>query len=248
MGRLTVIIPSYREPYLQRTIDDIRSNAETDVEIIAVLDGYRAPVLGASTIELNEHKGMRNAINLGVSMARGTHVMKVDGHCSFGKGFDRIILETIQDDWVVIPRRYALDPEKWELLPDRPIDYEKLIIHKTRNKFHGEEWRYKKGPDIDETMAFQGSCWTMSKKLLEKVVPLDDANYGPFVQEPVEISMKVWQAGGKLMVNKHTWYAHKHRSFSRTHNVNKEEADIGNVYAMNTYGEYYESVIKPRFL
>jgi hypothetical protein len=34
---------------------------------------------------------------------------------------------------------------------------------------------------------------------------------------------KTWKAGGKLMLNKNTWHAHKHRSFARTHNNGTEE-------------------------
>ena len=36
---LSIIIPSYKDPLLQRTIDDILENAQGDIEIIAVLDG-----------------------------------------------------------------------------------------------------------------------------------------------------------------------------------------------------------------
>jgi glycosyltransferase involved in cell wall biosynthesis len=243
---LSCIIPSYKEPYLQRTIDDLLEHAETPIEIIAVLDGYQADIKNATTITLPVNKGMRNAINTGVRMARGSHIMKVDGHCSFGQGFDRIILERIKDDEVVIPRRYALNPETWEVMDDQPIDYEKLTIHRTRGKFHGEEWRSKK--DGDETMSLQGSCYVMSRALWDSAIgSLDDVNYGPFFQEPVEISMKVWQAGGRLVVNKDTWYAHKHRRFSRTHNVSNEEQERASRYALDTYYEYYKNVIKPRF-
>ncbi len=243
---LSIVIPSYREPYLQRTIDDIRSHAETSIEVITVLDGYTDTIAGASVIQLPKNKGLRNAINKGVSFSRGEYVMKVDGHCSFAQGFDRVLLESIADNEVVIPRRYSLNPETWER-SEKYIDYEKLTIHKTRNKFHGEEWRSRRGTNIDETMMFQGSCWVMSKKLCGIVCPLDEENYGPFFQEPVEIAMKVWQAGGRLMVNKNTWYAHKDRSFKRTHNVPSSDQKKASEYALRTYGEYYEHVIKPRF-
>jgi glycosyltransferase involved in cell wall biosynthesis len=247
---LSIIIPSYREPYLQRTIDDIRANAETDVEIIAVLDGYDDKINNATVLKLNENRGMRNAINQGIAASSGEYILKTDGHCKFDRGFDRKLLETFEDNWVVIPRRYDLNPDTWEVMSTPFIDYDKLIIHKTRYKFHGERWvrRHKEHrPSIDETMCFQGSCWMMKRTWWDKIAPLDEANYGSFVQEPVEISFKTWQAGGKLMVNKNTWYAHKHRDWNRTHNINRDQQEKGNGYAMDTYLQYYNDVIKPKF-
>lgn len=248
---LSIVIPSYRENLLQKTIDDIRANAEGPIEIIAVLDGYSDTLSGATTVTFPANRGMRGAINAGVALARGEYIMKTDGHCRFDKGFDTKLLAEIEDNWVVIPRRYDLNPETWELMDTPFTDYDKLIIHQTRHKFHGERWmaRHKQDrPDIDETMCFQGSAWLMKKTWWDQIGPLDDEHYGPFTQEPVEISMKTWQAGGKLMVNKRTWYGHKHRDWNRTHNVPREEADKGNQYAMEQYYQYYLDVIKPRFL
>lgn len=245
---VSILIPAYKEPYLQKTIDDLLAKAEGKIEIIVTLDGYWPdPPLKddkrVHVLHFGKSHGMRAAINGAAALAHGDYLMKCDAHCIFGQGFDRILLQDIQDNWVVIPRRYQLDVEKWEVMSDRPIDYEKLIIHKTRNKFHGEEWRtraeQRKDILIDETMSFQGSCWFMSRKHWDALGELDEQNYGRFVQEPTEIGMKTWASGGKIMVNKNTWYAHKHRKFSRTHQVKEVEAEAGNAYALNLWKDEY---------
>ena len=38
---LSVIIPSYKDPLLHKTIESLLENAEREIEIIAVLDDYR---------------------------------------------------------------------------------------------------------------------------------------------------------------------------------------------------------------
>lgn len=40
---------------------------------------------------------------------------------------------------------------------------------------------------------------------------MDTESYGPFTQEAQEIGNKAWLSGGRLVVNKKTWYAHLHK-------------------------------------
>ena len=62
---------------------------------------------------------------------------------------------------------------------------------------------------------------------------------------------KTWKAGGKLMVNKNTWFAHKHDSFPITHNVRSPEnpgkPDECYAYALSVWGDYYLNEIKPKW-
>lgn len=257
--KLSVIIPSYKDPLLQKTIDSLLENSELgeDLEIIPVLDGYEpaAPLKEdprVRVIRLGKNLGMRGAINTGVRAASGEYIMRTDEHCSFGKGYDRILLENIEDNWIVTPRRYFLDVEKWKVMDLPPVDYAKLLIDKDRHKFAGVNWlsRTKERQDvmIDETMAMQGSCWVMKKSWWEKVIgELQTEGYGPLYQDSHEMVFKTWQAGGKLMVNKNTWHAHKHRDFPRTHNYSSKDAAPGWDYAIKVWGDYYEKEIRPKW-
>jgi len=253
--KLSVVIPSYKDPLLQNTIDSLLQNAEGSIEIIVVLDGYWPKAFKwddprIKVLHLGKNRGMRDAINVGVLLSQGEYIMRTDEHCSFGKGFDRIILETIQDNWIVTPRRYFLDVEKWEIMDIPPNDYNKLVIDGDHVKFAGVNWksRTKERKDImvDETMAMQGSCWVMKRTWWDSVIgELQTEGYGPLYQDSHEMVFKTWKAGGKLMVNKNTWHAHKHRKFSRTHNYGTKEATPGWKYSLEVWGEYYEKVIRP---
>src|SRR3989338_2631594 len=70
---------------------------------------------------------------------------------------------------------------------------------------------------------------------LEKNVGMRDAiNAGmKLSQEAIEIALKTWLGGGKVMVNKKTWYAHKHRKFGRISPVKNYEIDAGNRYSQD---------------
>ncbi len=254
---ISIIIPSYKDPLLQKTINDLLTKAEKEIEIIVVLDGYwPKPQLEdeprVRIIHLGKNGGMRNAINKGVALARGEFIMRVDEHQIFGQGYDRILTERFKDNWIVTPRRYFLDTEKWEVMDLPYIDYEKLMISRGRRKFTASNWpsrtKARKNKVIDEKLGMQGSCWIMKKSWWDKViVELQSEGYGTHYQDSVEMIFKTWQAGGKLMIHKGTWHAHKHRKFPRTHNYGGELADASFKYALDQWEEYYNHVIKPKW-
>lgn len=214
---LSIIIPAYKEPYLNKTIRSLLWNKRGDIEIIVVLDGADQEVIDnprVHVIKLPEQRGLRNAINVGVRMARGEFIMKTDAHCKFGKGFDLVLKPA--HGHVMIPRRYDLDLEKWQEF-GRPADFYKLVIHSKYKKFHGQVV-HRKIEGVAETLSFQGSCWVMKKTWFNVIGPLDEKLFTRFELEPVEISFKTWQNGGKLLVNTHAWYAHP-KAAKRTHNT-----------------------------
>lgn len=262
--KLSVIIPSYKDPLLFKTVESLLTNSELkkeELEIILVMDGYWAsnPLLDdlkgdsrVKVLHLGKNRGMREAINAGVRISTGEYLLRTDEHCMFGPGYDRILTdkENIKDNWIVVPRRYFLDPKKWEVMDIPFIDYEKLIIGTDRIKFTAHPWvtRTKEREDklVDETMAMQGSAWIMSRKHWDTVIgELQTEGYGPLYQDSTEMIFKTWQAGGKMMLNKKTWYAHKHRSFKRTHNINADESQKSFDYAMSVWKDYYTGVVRP---
>ena len=118
---VSIIIPSCQDPMLQNTVDNLRNKAEGEIEIIVVLDGAMADIKNADIVLFNEERiGMRDSINKGVQASKGEYIMKIDAHCMVGQGWDKKLLIDIQDDWVVVPRRYKLDIEKWEVIDEPP--------------------------------------------------------------------------------------------------------------------------------
>lgn len=105
---LSILIPARNEEFLAKTIEDIVSNIEADTEIIAVLDGEWAnpPIPQhpwVNVIYLPISIGQRAATNLACKLSKAKYIMKVDAHCAFDKGFDRKLIEDMQDDWTVVP-------------------------------------------------------------------------------------------------------------------------------------------------
>lgn len=257
---LSIVIPSYKDPLLQRTIDSLLENAIGEIEIIAVLDGYWPSTQIKSdervrVLHLGKNRGMRGAINAGIAISRGEHLMRTDEHCAFGKGYDRILTETCEDNWIVTPRRYFLNPVKWEVMNIPSVDYMKLKIVNVGNnvrKFSGVDAPGNNNEPIQESMAMQGSCWVMKRSWWDKIIgKLQNDGYGPHYQDSHEMVFKTWQAGGKLMVNKNTWHAHKHRDFPRTHNNGTKENPSNNeacwTYSLSVWEDYYNKEIKPKW-
>jgi len=257
MDLLSIVIPSHKDVYLHKTIDSILDNAKGNIEVIPVLDGYEPAkeIVNDPRVKPVKHgknMGMRESINTGVAAANGKYLMRTDEHCMFSHGFDVIALSDMQDNWIQVGRRYFLDPIKWEIMPEKGyIDYEKLIIlrkpHKGIEKFSAVAWsrRTKERADImvDETMAFQGSVWIMPSSWWHSVIHrLDSFGYGTHYQDTTEMLFKTWAKGGKLMLNKRWWYAHKERLFNRTHQYPIEKAIPEFKYALMKHREEYEQV------
>jgi glycosyltransferase involved in cell wall biosynthesis len=256
---VSVIIPSHHPIYLQKTIDELLNNARGEVEVIAVLDGYWTVLNDdkrVRIVHLGKNRGMRGAINAGVSVARGKYIMRTDEHVMVGEGYDTILSLQCEENWIVTAKRYFLDPVQWKVMPEHPpVEHEKLVIQ-GGVKFAGQRWASRdeeqKDVPISETMAMQGSLWGMHRSWWDKVIgELQTEGYGPLIQDSHEMCFKTWQAGGKLMVNKNTWFSHKHRSFSRTHNNGTKEnpanCEQGYKYALDTWNDYYQNVIRPKW-
>jgi len=242
---VSVCIPSRNEPYLKRTILDLLANND-DIEIIAVLDGYWPEAeefvndKRVIYIHFSESRGMRAAINAAVSVARGEYILKLDAHCSTSKNLCEMLKAHCEPNWVVVPRRYALNPEKWEIEdnPKYPVDY--MYLDKD---LHGTVWTEKNKDDkfksiqIDDLMSSQGSCWFMRRDYFYELELMDEENYGKFSSEFQEIGLKCWLSGGRVVVNKMGWYAHWHKTVGRGYSLSKSEFEKGNNYALKWKNE-----------
>lgn len=245
MGKVSIIIPARNEIFLQKTITDLLEKGG-DVEVIAVLDGYWPnPPLKDDKRLIVLHRGrsmgMRAAIQYGAEIASGEWLMKCDAHCMFAEGYDETLKRETDQDWLAVPRRYSLDAELWERKAKFPIDYHYLDCPLTNQEyfqFHGVPWnvrtreRFDKPEyEIDDLMSWQGSMWFMSRALWKRVSPMREDLFGTFSQEPQELGNKVWLSGGRIVVNKHTWYAHLHKGkqYGRMYSISGNEIKLGHI-------------------
>ena len=255
---LSVVIPSYKDPSLVKTINSLLTNSELaeKLEIIVVLDGYWPDFelindLRVKYLHLGNNRGMKGAINAGVEISNGKYLMRTDEHCAFGKGYDQILTKDLEPNWIVTARRYFLDIDKWEVMDIPYIDYEQLVTQSIGDakKYTGFPWveRTKARQDImiDETMAMQGSMWVMTRNWWDTVIgTLISGPYGTHYQDQHEMIFKTWQAGGKMMVNKNTWFAHRHNSFPRYHEIShgSQQKELQAFY--DHWKEYYSEIKK----
>lgn len=223
---LSVVIPNRNSPFTTKTIEDVLKNAGCSVEVIVNVDEEWPEVLVEDSrvhyIHPSTPVGLRQAVNNAVALAKGKYILKCDDHVSFGKDFGKILIENHQDNWVQIPRRYALDAENWKIEERTdnkyPIDYMYIDFPRKGKDhddgMHGVPWKRpdRESISIDDTPSMQGSCYFMTRDYFTDVLKgLHEEGYGQFAQESQEIGFKTWLGGGALKVNKLTWYAHLHK-------------------------------------
>jgi hypothetical protein len=134
----------------------------------------------------------------------------------------------MEDNWIVTPRFYVLNAEEWKWQDERFYDYFFLSCPLTDPRGFrfkaGGHWRsrtldmLRKFPVLDETMQIHGSGWFVSRDFfLNSLGGMSSIGYDTFGMEPPELCLKTWLGpwGGKVMVNKKTWYSHAHKGAER---------------------------------
>lgn len=232
--KVSIVIPSRNEPHLAKTVNDLLKKAKGEIEVIVILDGWWMNGDDISEdprvnyLHFPEAKGMRNAINSGVVIAKGEFIMKTDAHCLFSEGYDEVLKKSCEENTVVVPRRYALDVKNWKI-EERSDDKYPLDYMYLSKDLHGEVWkerdRAKKDIVIDNLMSSQGSCWMMRKDYFDYLELMDEETYGIFWNEFQEIGLKAWLSGGRVVVNKGAWYAHWHKTEGRGYSLPNGEKE-----------------------
>lgn len=66
--------------------------------------------------------------------------------------------------------------------------------------------------DLTETMSLQGSCFMMTRDKYWELKICDEDTFPSWGSQGIEVSVKTWLSGGKVLVNHDTWYAHCFRT------------------------------------
>jgi len=228
MSKVSIIIPARGETpdNIRRTLDSIRESATGDYEIILGFDGL--PHYGFSgyknlrIIPFPDVVGIKTCITAMASMATGKYIYKSDAHCRFGKGFDEILQKDMEEDWIVMPR-FKIIKDDWSIQirdgEEEFYDYFYLCCPFTDPKGFrfkaGGHWKERTTErlsiPIDETPQMHGSGWFMTRDRYFKLGGFPNIDPHGHAQEPIWLGLKNQLWGGKLMVNKNTWYAHLHQ-------------------------------------
>jgi hypothetical protein len=107
--------------FLKRTVDTVLENIEADTDIIVVMDGaWSDPPLEQNdritVIHRPESIGQRAGTNEAARVSTAPYIMKLDAHCSVGKGFDKILLDSVKDvddKTLQVPAQYNLHAFDW---------------------------------------------------------------------------------------------------------------------------------------
>lgn len=110
---------------------------------------------------------------------------------------------------------------------DNKKDFQKKLVWTPRWNRRTEYWRfdaephfqywneYKKRPEAKEqivdVMSLIGACWMITRENYWKW-NICDKEFGSWGSQGIEISCKTWMLGGRLVVNKNTWYSHMFRT------------------------------------
>jgi hypothetical protein len=73
------------------------------------------------------------------------------------------------------------------------------------------EYKKRQQGDLVETMSILGACFMLSR---ERYFALDicDEKHGSWGQQGTEVACKTWLSGGRVIVDKRTWFAHLFRT------------------------------------
>lgn len=186
--------------------------------------------------------GQRAGTNKACKISRAKYVMKADAHIAFDEGFDVKLLAAMQghDDWTIAPLMRNLHVFDW-VCPDGHRRYQspsgvckecgksttrdvvwiaKESPRSTSFLFDPEPHfqyfnEFKKRPagkgSLTETLSLQGSCFMLTR---QKYWELDICNeeFGSWGSQGIEVAVKTWLSGGKVMCLQDTWYAHMFRT------------------------------------
>lgn len=194
-----------------------------------------------NVIYVPESIGQRAMTNLLCKLSKAQYVAKADAHCSFDNDWDVKMFQAFEetgDNVTMVSTMRNLHAFDW-VCPDghrryqspsgpckdcgKPVEkdvrwWPKRRPRSTSFKFDSRlefgyfnEYKEKQAGDIVETMSLQGSLFMLTR---EKYWELNvcDESWGSWGGQGAEVAIKTWLSGGKVLVNKRTWYSHLFRT------------------------------------
>lgn len=67
------------------------------------------------------------------------------------------------------------------------------------------------GGDLVESMSLQGSCFMCTREKYWEL-NISDEYFGSWGSQGIEVACKFWLSGGRVIINRKTWYAHMFRT------------------------------------
>lgn len=220
--RVSVIIPAREEPFLRQTLDSLVAQARGEIEILVGLDGWvpdgPAPAVPHTRfLHWKTPVGLRPVLNALAAAATGDYLLKIDAHCAVSEGYDVALAAACGEADLVVPTKFSLDAETWcPKKTDEPWQHFYLTFPYDNTLNHvglhdkvcdrATHAAYADQPEAD-ILSYQGSCWMLRKAWWNRIGPMNGAMYYT-AQEPQELGLATWLAGGRCRIVKPVWYAH----------------------------------------
>ena len=217
------------------------SEADTEIIAVSDGNWPVEPISDDPRITLITHfesVGQRAATNEAVRLSSAKYIMKVDVHCAFDQGFDRKMIALMEDDITMVPVMRNLHAFDWVCENGhrryqgpsgvceecgKPTTRDVVWIPKKNPQSYAyrfdtdmhfqywNDWGRKQKGDLTESMSIQGSCFMCTR---DKYIELDlcSESFHSWGQQGVEVACKTWLSGGRVMINRTTWYAHLFRT------------------------------------
>lgn len=217
------------------------AEGDTDVIAVLDGAWPTEPIPDHPRLQLIHHSksiGQRAACNEAARLSESPYLMKVDAHCAFDQGFDVKMLRLMAPGFTAVPMMRNLHAFDWLCKnghrryqgPSGPcaecgeptvmdvVWYAKpnplSVAYRFDKDMHFQywsEWGKKQKGELTDTLSIQGSCFMVTK---ERWFALDlcSEDFHSWGQQGVEVACKTWLSGGRVVVNRTTWYAHMFRT------------------------------------
>ena len=223
---LSVLLPAHNEErYLNRTIDNIFSTKQGEVEVIVVDQGGNGPIdPRAVVISTGSNVGERRAMNHAADTAKGSWLFRIDAHCDFSPvGWDIMLTDVTGPTDLTMavltairkPKAYCDEDEQakwkdewtdWERLPGHWYGFTHFVASES-GYGTGLEAKWQKAntkPDkltgVWPTMAATGCAMCISRSFYDKIGGADET-LPPMGAIGEEFAIKAWAfPGGKCQV------------------------------------------------
>lgn len=234
---LSILIPARQEEFLQNTIDDIFRHAQGDIEVLVAIDNWDNPpeITVPKGRIIRTKAGQRGATNRLAELSQARYVMKLDAHCSLSQGFDSKMLEDMNPETTLVPSLHNLHAYDWICENGHRSfqgKYEKCEQCGSTELSKETVWKIKSKPSmvsyyfdtsmhfqysekqaenlLSETMSIQGSCFMVSREKYWEL-QLCDEKFGSWGSQGIEVALKTWLSGGRVMSTKKAFYGHQFR-------------------------------------
>jgi len=211
--------------------------------------------------------GQRATTNQAARLSKAKYLMKCDAHCAFDKGFDIKMMNEMHDDWTMAPLMKNLHAFDWvcakghrryqgpsgpclecgaettrDILwtgKDRPNSVSYCFDSTPHFQYFGDYAKRPEGQgEVTETMSLQGSCWMLTRDKYWELNVCDE-EFGSWGSQGIEVAVKTWLSGGRVMVNKKTWYAHMFRTqggdFGFPYHISGSQQEHAKKYARDLF-------------